>query len=158
MVILGVVRHFKFRIKAFTLIDSEVEGYVFINSIFAQKYFSPLHQLKYPRRFVGFDGQPDLSGTFTYITVINFALGNHVKRLPAFITGLKGYPIILGHPWLRKHGAAPQFEHNTLTLVSSHCLRYCTISPVKILALTREEERVFSRINAFTTLSTTLLS
>jgi hypothetical protein len=157
IIILGVVRHFKSKIKTFTLIDSETEDYAFIDSTFAQKHFFPLHQLEYPRRFVGFDKQFTLSEIFIHITVINFALGNHVKRLPAFIIGLKGYPIILNHLWLRKHGAAPQFEHNTLTLASSHCLRYCTISPVKIPALTRKEKRAFGHINALTTLSTTPL-
>ena len=56
-----------------------------------------------------------------------------------FVTGLKTYPIVLGHPWLRRHQAHIDFNTNSLSLASPFCLAHCCPHPVKVQAHTEEE-------------------
>ncbi len=72
------------------------------------------------------------------------AIDNHIERLFLFVTGLKYYPIVLGHPWLRRYAVDANFGSNTLTMSSPFCLSYCCPSPIKITAVTREEEEFLS--------------
>ena len=65
-------------------------------------------------------------------------LEGHVERLFLFVTGLKHYPIVLGHPWLRRHNAVADFGNNTLTFASSFCLTHYCPYPVKIHAIEGE--------------------
>ncbi len=144
MVISCVLRHAQSRIPALTLIDCGASAYAFIDKTFAQQHNFPQHQLKYPRRLQGFDGQPALTGNITHVVETTMAIDNHIERLFLFVTGLKYYPIVLGHPWLRRHAVDANFGSNTLTMSSPFCLSHCCPSPVKITAVTREEEEFLS--------------
>ncbi len=144
MVISCVLRHAQSRIPALTLIDCGASAYAFIDKTFAQQHNFPQHQLKYPRRLQGFDGQPALTGNITHVVETTMAIDNHIERLFLFVTGLKHYPIVLGHPWLRRHAVDANFGSNTLTMSSPFCLSHCCPSPVKITAVTREEEEFLS--------------
>ncbi len=144
MVISCTLRYAQSRIPALTLIDCGASAYAFIDKSFAQQYNFPQHQLKYPRRLQGFDGQPALTGNITHVVETTMAIGNHIERLFLFVTGLKHYPIVLGHPWLRRHAIDANFGSNTLTMSSPFCLSHCCPSPTKVLAITKEEEEFLS--------------
>ena len=105
MVVACTLRLSRFRIKTFNLVDCGASGYSFIDENFAQTHQIPLHPLKYPRRLEGFDGQVALSGNITKVAEIIMDLEGHVERFFLFVTGLKHYPIVLGHPWLGRHNA-----------------------------------------------------
>ncbi len=144
MVVSCTLRQAQSRISALILIDCGASAYAFIDKTFAQQHNFPQHQLKYPRRLQGFDGQPALTGNITHVVETTMAIGNHIERLFLFVTGLKHYPIVLGHPWLRRHAVDANFGSNTLTMSSPFCLSHCCPSPVKITAVTREEEEFLS--------------
>lgn len=135
MVVSCVLRRHQARIQALTLIDSGVSGYAFMDQNFAQKHSFPLHKLKYPRRLFGFDGRPARTGNITHVTEATF------EKLLLFVTGLQHYPIVLGHPWLRRHGALADFANNILSLSSEFCLNHCSPTPVKIKAITSDDEK-----------------
>ena len=147
MVISCILRRFQTRIKALILVDSGASGYSFIDQDFARFHNFPLHQLKYPRRLSGFDGQPALTGNITHIAEVTMDLNGHVEKHFLYVTGLRHYPIVLGHPWLRRHGVITNFSNNTLSLSSPFCLAHCCPSPVIVQSATTKEEEFsqFSR-------------
>ena len=112
----------------------------FIDQDFARFHNFPLHQLKYPRRLSGFDGQPALTGNITHIAEVTMDLNGHVEKLFLYVTGLRHYPIVLGHPWLRRHGVITNFSNITLSLSSPFCLAHCCPSPVMVQSATTKEE------------------
>ena len=140
MVVECILRRFQARIKALVLIDSGASGYSFIDKEFAQLHDLPLHSLKYPRILRGFDGRAALTGSITHVAEVTMDLHGHVEKLFMYVTGLRHHPIVLGHPWLRRHGAIAHFSNNTLSLSSPFCLAHCCPSPVKVHATTNEEE------------------
>ena len=138
MVMTGILRLSRSRIRTYNLIDCGASGFSFIDEKFAHTNQIPLHLLKYPRRLEGFDGQRALSGNITHVAEITMDLEGHVEKLFLYVTGLKNYPIILGHPWLRRHNAIADFGHNTLTFASPYCLTHCCPHPVKLQAVEEE--------------------
>ena len=140
MVVSCILRQAQSRIPALALIDSGASAYAFIDKTFAQSHDLPLHPLAYPRRLRGFDGQTARTGDITHVAYTTMTLGTHVERLFLYVTGLNQYPIIMGLPWLRRHGIHASFEFNTLTMSSSFCLSHCCPVPVKVQGITRKEE------------------
>jgi len=140
MVVSCILRHAQSRIPVLALIDSGASAYAFIDKSFAQHHNLSLHPLTYPRRLRGFDGQTALTGDITHVAETTMALEGHIERLFLYVTDLNQYPIIMGLPWLRRHGIDASFEFNTLTMSSSFCLAHCCQTPVKIHGVTREEE------------------
>ena len=98
MIVSYILRQAQSRISALILIDCGASAYAFIDKTFAQQHNLPQHQLKYPRRLQGFDGQLALTGNITYIVETTMAIGTYIERLFLFVIGLKYYPIVLGHP------------------------------------------------------------
>ena len=127
------------RIQTLSLIDCGASGYAFIDKKFAQTNQIPLHPLKYARRLEGFDGQPALTGNITHAAEVIMDLNGHTKKMFLFVTGLRTYPIVLGHPWLRRHQAHIDFNTNSLSLESPFCLAHCSPRPVTVQAHTEEE-------------------
>lgn len=144
MVVSCILRQAQSRIPALALIDSGASAYAFIDKSFAQNHRLPLLPLTYPRRLRGFDGQTALTGDITHVVETTMALGGHIERLFLYVTGLNQYPLIMGLPWLQRHGIDASFEHNTLTMSSPFCLTHCCPTPVKISGVTREEEDFLS--------------
>ena len=140
MVISCILRRFQNRIKALILVDSGASGYSFIDQDFARFHNFPLHQLKYPRRLSGFDGQLALTGNITHIAEVTMDLNGHVEKLFLYVTGLRHYLIVLGHPWLRRHGVITNFSNNTLSLSSPFCLAHCCPLPEMVQSATTKEE------------------
>ena len=98
MIVSCILRQAQSRISALILIDCGASAYAFIDKTFAQQHNFPQHQLKYPRRLQGFDGQPALTGNITHVVETTMAIGTHIERLFLFVTGLKYYPIVLEYP------------------------------------------------------------
>ena len=82
-------------------------------------------------------------GNITQVAKIILDLNSHVETLFFFVTRLRHYPIVLGHPWLRCHDAIANFEENTLLMAFFFCLAYCCLSPILILAIKAEEEEFY---------------
>ena len=123
LVVSGTLRLGRSRIQTLSLIDCGASGYAFIDKKFAQTNQIPLHPLKYTRRLEGFDGQPALTGNITHAAEVIIDLNGHTEKMFLFVTGLKTYPIVLGHPWLRRHQAHIDFNTNSLSLASPFCPR-----------------------------------
>ena len=94
-----------------------------------------MHTLKFPRRLEGYDGRAAITGDITQVAEVVMDLQGHVERLFLYVTKLSHYPIVLGHPWLARHGAIADFASNTLSLASLFCLTNCCLHPVKIESL-----------------------
>ena len=58
--------------------------------------------------------------------LINLYINGHEERLPAFITHLGHYPVMLGKPRLKRHNVSIQFTTNTVIFDSTYCLSNCT--------------------------------
>ena len=98
MVVSCILRRLQARIRALILVDCGTSGYSFIDKEFAHLYQFPLHPLKYPRRLLGFDGQPALTGNITHVAEVTMDLNGHIEKLFLYVTELRHYPIVLGHP------------------------------------------------------------
>ena len=144
MVISCTLRQAQSRISALALIDSEVSAYAFIDKFFVQHHSLPLHSLTYPHCLWGFNGQTAWTEDITHVTETTMTLGDHIKRLFLYVTGLNQYLIILSLPWLRCHGIDASFEFNTLTMFLFFCLAHCCPTPVTIHGVTWEEEDFLS--------------
>src|SRR5690606_15916512 len=68
-------------------------------------------------------------------------VNDHFEHLPMFVTSLGHYPIVLGIPWLRRHGPSINFEANTVTFKSPRCLRSC-LPEQQPVTVTAENEEV----------------
>ena len=136
IVVSSLLRYHQAQIQVLTLIDSGASGYAFIDQNFAHQHSFPLHKLKHPRRLFGFDGRPARTGDITHVAETTLVLGAHTEKIFLFVTGLQHYPVVLGHPWLRRHGALADFANNDLLLSSEFCLNNCAPFPVKVKAIT----------------------
>ena len=141
MVVSSLLRCHQARIQVLTLIDSGASGYAFIDQNFAHQHSFPLHKLKHPRRLFGFDGRPARTGDITHVAETTLVLGTHTEKIILFVTGLQHYPVVLGHPRLRRHGALADFANNDFLLSSKFCLNNCKSFLVKVKAITSNEEK-----------------
>ena len=71
-------------------------------------------------------------------------ISTYIERLFLYVTRLKYYLIVLGHPWLRRYDIDAKFGSNTLTISSPFYLKYYCPSPTVIHATTKEEEEFLS--------------
>ena len=134
MVILCTFRLAQLRISIRCLVDTGASGYAFINETFARNHGLTFHALRYPRIVRGFDGQPSSTGLITHLAEAIMAVQGHVERIFFHVTGLEQYPVVLGLPWLHRHGVTANFHENSLTFASPFCLKNCTPSPIKVIA------------------------
>ena len=144
MIISCILHQAQYRIPALTLVNSEASAYAFIDKSFVQHHDLPLHPLTYPRRLYGFDGQSALTDDITHIAETILALGNYVKKLFLYVTGLNQYLIVLSLPWLRRHAIDANFGSNTLIMSLLFCLTHCCHISVTISGTIWEEEAFLS--------------
>ena len=124
------------------LLDTGASGYAFIDFDFAQKNCIPMSLLSHPRTLEAFDGSSPSFGSITHIVRLNMSIGNHVENdMGLFVTRLSHHPIILGHPWLKKHNPTVDWASSTVIFDSKYCRRFCspwgvvsapTISPTTV--------------------------
>jgi len=60
------------------------------------------------------DGRPIESGQITHLTKISCQIQDHTEMLPAFITKLEHFPLVLGIPWLQRHAVVTDFVSNSV--------------------------------------------
>ena len=96
-------------ITSHALIHCGATGYAFVDKDFATTHAFPLYPLKQHRVIEVIDGRTISSGDVTHMTKISLNIKGHIEKLPAFVTSLGHYPIVLGKPWLRKHDVSIRF-------------------------------------------------
>ena len=60
------------------------------------------------------------------------AIGGHQEVLPAFVTKLGHYSLVLGIPWLRHHDVSIQFASNRVAFSFPRCLDRCMRKTVEV--------------------------
>lgn len=111
------------------LIDCGATGFAFIDEEFVRQHNLPTYQLRTPRALEVIDGRPIASGDITHMVKIPIAIGGHYETLPAFVTKLGHYRLVLGIPWMKRHDITINFATSTLSFASSHCKQHCLRSP-----------------------------
>src|SRR5258706_3814548 len=96
----------------------------------------PRYRLKTKRELEVIDGRLIKSGNITHMTKVNLFINGHEERLPAFITHLGHYPLVLGKPWLKRHDVSIRFATDTIIFDSAYCLNNCTERAVQIKGIT----------------------
>jgi len=95
MIVFCILRQAQFKVLTFTLIDSEVFAYVFMNKFFAQQHHFLLHQLTHSCKLQEFDDQVTLIDDITYVIEIIMILDEHIERLFFYVIELSQYLIIM---------------------------------------------------------------
>jgi len=135
-------------IRSYTLIDSGATGYAFIDKEFTKHNNFPLFKLKEPPPLTVINGRLVSSGAITHIIKIGLSINNHHEIIPAFVTTLGGYHLMLGIPCLKHHDVKIDFASNSLTFESKYCLKNCVNNVTMAYGL---EEEIPHFLQAFAT-------
>lgn len=97
----------KNEIETVTLLDTGATGVAFIDKAMARHVCDVLQisfiQLAKPKPIKGFDGRP--APPITHAIYPTLTVQGHTESLaPMLVTTLGQHPLILGKPWMRKHG------------------------------------------------------
>jgi len=82
------------------MIDTGAMGFVFIDENFVRQHKFSRYGLNPPKDLEVIDGRPIESGKITHLTKISCQIQDHTEMLPAFITKLGHFSLVLGIPWL----------------------------------------------------------
>ena len=109
---------------ATTLVDTCATGYGFIDEEFAETVCQDLEiepqRLIKPKQIQGFDGRA--AKPITHAIYPTLTVGTHTESLaPLLITKLRNHPMILGRPWMKKHGVIIDMTNNSLAFWPGHC-------------------------------------
>ena len=107
------------------LCDTGATGYAFIDENIARQYNLPKFELRTPRPLDVIDGRPIASGDITHMVKVFVKIGNHEEELPAFITTLGHYKLVLGILWMRDHDVKLDFAENSLEFTADKCHTTC---------------------------------
>ena len=77
---------------------------------FVRYYELEEKELRISRKLKVIDERPIKSGTITTMAKINLGIKRHQETLPAFVTKLGHYSIVLGLPWLQLHDITIKFQ------------------------------------------------
>ena len=129
------------QIKTRLLLDTGATGIAFINKAM-ERYVChvlkiSLLPLAKPKPLKGFDGKP--ARPITHAIYPTLTVQGHSKLLaPMLVTLLGQHLIILGKPWMQKHGVILDMSCDKLTFWPGHCqhsgIKKLAIPPVKELA------------------------
>ena len=120
------------RITELAMCDTGATGFAFINEAFARQHNFPKFEVRIPRAVDVIDGTPISGGDITHIVKVPMHISDHQEDLPAFITTLGHYKLILGIPWMRDHDVTIDFAANTVDFKSEFCRRSCLIAPTTV--------------------------
>ena len=101
------------------LVDCRATGFSFIDEEYAHQHNFPLFELKVPQALEVIDDREILSGDITQMTRIPMTISDHQEELPAFVTKLSHYSLVLGIPWLRHHGVVVDFSSGSVFINAS---------------------------------------
>jgi len=82
------------------MIDTGATGFAFIDENFVCQHKLPHYRLNPAQDLKVIDGRPIESGQITHLTKISGQIQDHTEMLPAFITKLGHFSLVLGIPWL----------------------------------------------------------
>jgi hypothetical protein len=89
-------------------VDSGCEGYVFIDRDYVKQAGLLLVPVDWPFPLYGYDGEDKNSRIIREYVRYSLKSGDYIdKDAVLYATLLPHYPIILGHPWLKKHNLTP---------------------------------------------------
>lgn len=115
----------KTTIRSQVMIDCRSSRFDFIDEVFAPQHNIPLFNLKIPRSLKLIDGRTIESGVITWITRIPCNIWNHLENLPAFVTKLGHYPLVLRVTWLRHCSVRLRFDLDSVLFDSLRCQKVC---------------------------------
>ena len=133
-------------ISSHSLLDTGATGVAFIDKAIARHVCNVLKisflPLARPKPLKGFDEKP--ARPITHAIYPTLTVQGHSELLaPMLVTSLGQHPIILGKPWMRKHGVIFDMSCDKFTFWLDHCqhsgakvLNELSVSPVKELAPT----------------------
>jgi len=96
------------------MIDTGTTGFPFIDENFVRQHKFPHYRLNPPQDLEVIDGRPIKSSQITHLTKISCQTQDHTEMLPAFITKLGHFSLVLGIPWLRRHAIVTDFVSNSV--------------------------------------------
>jgi hypothetical protein len=105
------------------MVDSGASGIGYINRSFAQQEHLVLRRLARPISIFGFDGEEIVHGRITHAAHVKIHYLNHTERIRLFVTTLGKHAAILGLPWMKKHGAVPDWDAQIIRFTNSRCQR-----------------------------------
>ena len=117
----------KYQKQSKALIDTGATGYAFIDESTAHSVCELLDisavALRKPKALRGFDGK--LVPSITHAIYPTLQVQDHFETTcPLLITNLGQHPIILGKPWLNRHGVVLDMSMNKLIFVPGRCSHY----------------------------------
>jgi hypothetical protein len=112
-------------VNSHALIDCVATGIAFVDKDFVPHHQLEEKELKESRELEVIDGRPIESGTITTMARLNIGIRSHQEQLPAFITKLGYYLIVLGLPWLQLHAVTIKFRSHRIGFESSYCQLHC---------------------------------
>ena len=98
-------------IQTHALIDCRATGIAFVDKDFVHHHELEERKLRETRELEVIDGRPIKSGTIMTMARLNLGIKEHQEELPAFITKLEHYPIMLGLPWMQFHDVTIKFQN-----------------------------------------------
>ena len=114
----------KEEIKTTALLDTGATRYSFVDRLMAQHICENLViefiQLSKPKAIQGFDGKQAPNVTHAIYPTMTVQ-GHRETITPMLITKLGQHQIILGKPWMKKHGVIPDMRSDQLSFWSGHC-------------------------------------
>jgi hypothetical protein len=105
-------------ISARVMIDSGAAGN-FMDSDYASSGRVPTIRKRVATPLVGLNGEKLNEGITHHTEWINMVIGNHLEPICFDITGLGGYDVVLGIPWLRQH--SPRIDWRRDEIHFDHC-------------------------------------
>lgn len=111
------------------LVDSGCKGYAFIDKDYAKQARLLLVPVHRPFLLYGYNREDKNSQVIREYARCQLRSGNHVdKDAVLYVTELLHYPIILGHPWLKKHNPTPNWAENVWEFNDPYCTKHCNQS------------------------------
>ena len=112
------------KINATTLVDTYATRYGFIDEKFAEIVYQTLEiepqRLTKPKPIQGFDGRA--AQPVTHAIYPTLSVGSHTESLaPLLITKLGHHPMILGRPWMKKHGVLLDMINDCISFSLGYC-------------------------------------
>jgi hypothetical protein len=132
------------------LIDTGCEGYAFIDKEYAQDKGIKLIPLRRPFSLYGYDGAEGDSRSVREYTRCDIRNRDHVdKDVVLYATPLSYYPIILGHPWLKKHNPQANWADGSWEFNDPYCIQNCnqTRHPIRQKGLREVPKRYVPSLN-----------
>jgi hypothetical protein len=105
------------------MVDTGASGIGYISRSFAQQERLTLTRLAQPIPIFGFDGKEITHGKITHTVYSKIRYLYHIEKIHLFVTTLGKHAVILGLPWMKKHGAVPDWDAQVIRFTDPLCVR-----------------------------------